>query len=77
MALTVKQVYAEVLELRTDLNRVQDRLNGWAPLRAELRTAYDALNGDSNDAEHDALIGLSEAVANYIGMPPWTPANEI
>lgn len=46
-------------------------------LRDELFNAHDALSGDSNDAEHEALIGLSEVVARCLDLPPWTPTNEI
>ena len=35
-------------------------------LRAELDNANAALDGDSNDDEHDALYGLAQAVANVL-----------
>lgn len=37
------------------------------PLGEELNGALDALDGDSNDAEHDALHGLTETVQAALG----------
>lgn len=34
--------------------------------RDALKTAYRALDGDSNDAEHDALVGLVEVAENAL-----------
>lgn len=31
-----------------------------------LKTAYRALDGDSNDAEHDALVGLVEVAEDAL-----------
>lgn len=36
-------------------------------MERELEEALRALAGDSNDAEHEALLGLGEAVAKYLG----------
>lgn len=36
-------------------------------MEQELDTAVKALGGDSNDAEHEALLGLAEVVAHYLG----------
>jgi hypothetical protein len=36
-------------------------------LEEELSNAVRALNGDSNDAKHGALLGLAETVAGYLG----------
>jgi hypothetical protein len=37
-------------------------------LGTELLNAADALNGDSNDAEHDALYSLASTVAGVLGV---------
>jgi hypothetical protein len=37
-------------------------------MEQELAEAVKAMNGDSNDAEHDALLALSESVAQYLGI---------
>jgi len=34
-----------------------------------LNEADKALNGDSNDAEHDALYSLRESLASYLDSP--------
>jgi hypothetical protein len=34
--------------------------------RDALKTAYRALDGDSNDAEHDALVGLVEVAEDAL-----------
>ncbi len=34
--------------------------------RDALKTAYAALDGDSNDAEHDALVGLVEVAEDAL-----------
>lgn len=36
-------------------------------MEEELGVALRALNGDSNDAEHEALLGIAEIVARYLG----------
>jgi hypothetical protein len=36
-------------------------------MEEELGVALGALNGDSNDAEHEALLGIAEIVARYLG----------
>lgn len=36
-------------------------------MEQELAEAVKAMNGDSNDAEHDALLALAESVAQYLG----------
>ena len=44
-------------------------------LHEALAEARRALAGDSNDAEHDALYGLTEAVATFLGEKPDIAAN--
>ena len=39
-----------------------------ATLKAALDEADEALGGDSNDAEHDALYSVREAIAGLIGV---------
>lgn len=37
-------------------------------LKAELDNALDALQGDSNDAEHEALYGIAQTLARVLGI---------
>jgi hypothetical protein len=48
-------------------------------LQSELDDAIDALEGDSNDAEHDALYGLAETVAQVLGtgFNPHLPGEDL
>lgn len=46
---------------------ILDEDGGLEGLWAELASAQEALDGDSNDAEHDALYSLAGAVAGVLG----------
>lgn len=59
MILTVSEEPSLPSELNAELR---------AELGAELDNAIEALNGDSKNAEHNALFGLAKAVADVLGI---------